>query len=151
MVRQALDLFGQAIGRKHFNGLDDASMEHPPPLLEKTPIGHLVGQGVLEGIFALGEQARLIEKLRSLEVREAAMQRFLWQLGNSLYQGEENLCTNDGDGLKQALLLGRQAVDTGGQHSLHRGRDLNGREGLHQTVRTALASQRLEFYQGANT
>jgi hypothetical protein len=45
----------------------------PPPLLEETAVGHLVGEGVLESVLPLGEQARLVEELGPLELRQAAM------------------------------------------------------------------------------
>ena len=57
-------------------------MQHPPPLLQETAVGHLVRQGVLEGVLALGEEARLVEELGRLEVRQAAMERLLGQLGD---------------------------------------------------------------------
>ena len=62
--------------------------QHPPPLLEQAPVGHLMGERVLEGVFELGEQARLVEELGRLQVREAAMERGLGQLGNGLQQGK---------------------------------------------------------------
>jgi hypothetical protein len=30
-------------------------MEHAPPLLEEAAVGHLLGEGVLEGVDQLGE------------------------------------------------------------------------------------------------
>ena len=69
---------------ERFEGRDDAGMEHPPPLLEQAAVGHLVGQGMLKGIAHVGEEARLVEKLGGLEVREATVQRLLGQLGNGL-------------------------------------------------------------------
>ena len=74
MVRQPFHLLGQAIRVEHFKGLDDPCVQHPPPLLEQTVVGHLVGQGMLEGEFALGEQPRLIEELGRLQVGEAAVE-----------------------------------------------------------------------------
>ena len=63
-------------------------MQHPPPLQQEAAVGHLVGQGVLEGVVRLGEQAGLVEELRRLQVRQAAVQRLLGQLGNGLQQGK---------------------------------------------------------------
>ena len=74
-MRQAFDLLGHPVPGKRFQGLDDAGMQHPPPLLQETAVGHLVRQGVLEGVLALGKEARLVEKLGRLEVRQAAVQR----------------------------------------------------------------------------
>ena len=40
---------------------------------QETGVGHLVGQGVLEGVFRLGKEVRFIEELGRLEVCQAAM------------------------------------------------------------------------------
>ena len=72
MVRQAFDLLGHPVGRERLEGLDNARVQHPPPLLQEAAVGHLLRQGMLEGIGRLGEEARLIEELGGLEVRQAA-------------------------------------------------------------------------------
>ena len=77
MVGQAFDLLGQAVGSEAFEGLDDAGVEHATALLQQTPIGHLVRQGVLEGVDLLGEEPRLVEELSRLQMGEAAVQRRL--------------------------------------------------------------------------
>ena len=87
MVRQALDLFGQAVRREAFEGLYDVGMEYTPSLLKQTAIGHLVRQGVLEGVGAFWEQARFVEEFGGLHVREATMQRLCGDVGNGLHEG----------------------------------------------------------------
>ena len=57
-------------------------MKHTPPLLEEAAVGDLVGEGVLEGVLALGKEARLVEKLGRLEVRETTVQDVFGPLGN---------------------------------------------------------------------
>ena len=56
MVGQAFDLLGQPVPGERLEGLDDAGMERPPPLLQETAVGHLVGEGVLEGVFRSGKR-----------------------------------------------------------------------------------------------
>ena len=129
MVGQPFDLLGHPVPSERLQGLDDAGMERPPPLLEQAAVGHLVREGVLEGVFELGKEARLVEELGRLQVRQAAVERLLGHVGNGLEQGQGYLCADDGRGLQQALLLGRQPVDAGRQHRLHRGRHLDGRRG----------------------
>ena len=51
---------------------------------EETAVGHLVGQGMLEGVFAFGEEPRLVEELGGLEVRQSTLQGLLRQIGNGL-------------------------------------------------------------------
>jgi hypothetical protein len=84
MVGEAFDLVRHLVSRQRLEGLHDPRMQNPPPLLKQTPIGHLVGQGMLEGVDPLGKQTGLIEKLRRLQVRETAMQLLLGQLGDGL-------------------------------------------------------------------
>src|SRR5262249_53802550 len=105
LVGQAFGLLGPPVPSERFEGRDDAGMQRPPSLLEQTTVGHLMGQGMLEGVLTLGKETRLIEKLGRLEVRHAAMQRVLRQLGNGLEQGEGYLGANYGGGLEQALFL----------------------------------------------
>ena len=125
MVRQAFDLLGQPVPSERLEGLDDPGVQHPPPLLEEPAVGHLVREGVLEGVLALGKEARLVEELGRLEVCQTPMQRRLGQLGNSLQQRQGYLRANHRGRLQQALLLGRQTVDARRQHRLHCGRHLN--------------------------
>ena len=73
MVRQAVYLLSHSLGRERFDGLDQACMQHPPPLQQQAAVGHLVRQGMLEGVFLFWEQAGLVQKLRRLEVRQAAV------------------------------------------------------------------------------
>ena len=68
-------------------------------------IGHLLRQGVLEGVGALWEEARLVEELGRLEVCQAAIQRRLGQLGDGLQQGLGHLGANDRSSLQELLLL----------------------------------------------
>jgi hypothetical protein len=60
---------------------------------------------MLEGILPLGEQPRLVEELGSLELRQAAVQRVLREVGDGLQQGQRDFVTHDGRGLEQVLLL----------------------------------------------
>ena len=66
MVRQPLDLLGHPLGRQRLESFDNAGMQRPAPLLQETSVGHLMREGVLKRIFALGEQPGLIEKLGGL-------------------------------------------------------------------------------------
>ena len=149
-MRQAFDLLGHPLGRERLEGLDQARVQHPPPLQQEAAVGHLVRQGMLEGVFRLGEQAGLIQELRRLEVRQAAVQRRLGQLRNGLEQGQGHLGANHGRRLQEPLLLRRQPVDACCQHRLHRGRHLNGRQRLRQAVRPRFAHQHPGLHQGAH-
>jgi hypothetical protein len=45
-----------------------------------------VGEGVLEGILTLWKEHRLVQELGGLEVRQAAMERRLGEVGDRLQQ-----------------------------------------------------------------
>src|SRR5262245_64532020 len=90
----------------------NACMQHPPPLLEHTAIGHLVGEGVLEGVGMVRKETRFVQELGRLEVRQDARQGCCGELGHGLEQGQGDLCPDDGGGLEKTLLLRWQAVDT---------------------------------------
>ena len=107
-----------------------------------------MGEGVLEGVFELGEEAGFVEELGGLQVAEPAAQLLLGQLRNGLQEGEGHLGANHRGGLEETLLLGRQAVDARRQDGLHRGGDLQAVEGLCQAIGAALADQHPGFHQG---
>ena len=71
VVCYAFNLLGYAVPSECLEGLDDAGMQHPPPLQQQAVVGHLVGQGVLKGVFMLGKEARLVEELGGLQMGEA--------------------------------------------------------------------------------
>ena len=124
MVRQPFHLVGEPVGLALFDGRHNAAMEQALPLAQQPPIGHLVRQGVLEGIDVLREQAGFVEELGGLQVRQAAVQRLVGLVGNGLQQRPGHLRANDRGGLEQALLLRGQPVNTRRQHRLYRGGDL---------------------------
>ena len=105
VVRQVFDLLSPLLGCQRLERFDNACVQHAPPLQQQAAVGHLVREGMLEGVLALGKEPRLVEKLGRLEVCQAAMQRVLGQLGKSLEQGEGHLSANDRSGLEQALFL----------------------------------------------
>jgi hypothetical protein len=92
--------------------------------MKQTCVGHLMREGVLEGVGALGKQAGLVEKLRRLQLRQAAVQRLVGRVGDGVQQRPGYLGADDRSGLQQAFVLRRQPVDARRQQRLHRGRHL---------------------------
>ena len=135
---------------KRLQGLDDPGMERAPPLLEQRLIGHLLGQGVLEGVLDVGEEARLVEELGGLQMGEAQAERLLRHLGNGLEERQGHLRADDRGGLQELFLLRRQPVDARRQDRLHRGRHLDTRERPGQAIGPLVADQHLRFHQGAH-
>ena len=126
-------------------------MQHPPPLQQQTAVGHLVRQGMLEGVCRArgtggsrtGTRRPGGAPGRGVGPRRAGPQ---WPAS----RGKGHLGANDGGGLEQALLLRRQPVNACCQHRLHRGRHLDRRQGLRQAIRPGLAHQHAGLYQGAH-
>ena len=48
MMRQAFHLIVQSLPGQRLQRRDDARVQPAPPLLEQAPIGHLMGEGMLE-------------------------------------------------------------------------------------------------------
>ena len=148
MLGQPFRLLSQTVGIEPFAGFDDAGVQGTAPLLQQTAIGHLVGEGVLEGVFELGEEAGFVEELGCLQVAETAAQFLLGQLYDSLQEGKGHLRTDDRCGLEEALLLGRQAVDAGRQDCLHRGGGLHALKGALTGDRRHACDEHPGFHQG---
>jgi hypothetical protein len=124
MVGQAFDLLGHPVAGERLQGLDDVGIEYPPPLLQEAPVGHLLGEDMLEGVRVLGKEARLVEEFGSLQVAEASVQGWLGQLGNGPQQGQGYLRADDRGGLEEARLRGRQPIDASGQDAVDGGGDV---------------------------
>ena len=150
MVRQPFDLVGEAVGIEPFDGLHNARVQRSAPLLQEAAVGHLVRQGVLEGVGQSGNRQCLVEEFGGLQARETLMQRLLGHVGNGLQQGPGHLGADDCGGLEQALVLRWQAVDAGRQHRLHRGRHLDCQQRLRQMIGPRRADQHPGFHQGAD-
>src|SRR5262245_42635784 len=98
---------------------------------------------MLEGVFEVREEARLVQELGGLELTQSPTQVALGRVGNGLQQGEGHILANDRGGLEQTLVLGGQAIDAGGEDSLRRRRDLPRLRGLGDPVRPTLPDEDL--------
>jgi hypothetical protein len=65
-VGQPFDLAGQALGMERLEGLHNLGVQAAPPVLEQAAVGHLSGEGMLEGVGEIREEARLIQELCGL-------------------------------------------------------------------------------------
>ena len=99
MVCQALDLFGQAVRVEAFEKLDNAPMQHTPSLQKQTFVGHLLGEGVLEGVCGGWERPRLIEELGGLEVAEVRVEFCRSEVCHGLEERHSDIHPDDGSGL----------------------------------------------------
>src|SRR5499427_9893907 len=104
-MSQAFNLFREPLRVQRLDRLDDASVQSSPPVLQDAPVGHLVRERMLEGVFEVREDARLVEELGSLEMTQSPTQVVLGRVGNGPQQREGHILANDRGGLEQTLVL----------------------------------------------
>jgi hypothetical protein len=66
MMGQPLDVLAQPVGIRTLDGIDDADVNGPAPLLEHGAVGNLVSERMLEGVLAIREDPRLVQELGCL-------------------------------------------------------------------------------------
>jgi hypothetical protein len=120
MMRQAVDLLGPLLGHQRLEGLNNVRVQHPPPLQQQATIGYLVRQGMLKGVCRLREQARLRQKLRRLEVRQALLELLLRLPGQRLQERAGHIHPDHRRDLEQPFGRRGQPVHARRQHRLHR-------------------------------
>jgi len=87
-------------GRAGRGGFDGAGVQGLPTLLDKPAIGHLVGEGVLERVLEVGEEARLVKELGGLKVSEATAQLIVGHLGDRPEEYPRDVLADDGRALE---------------------------------------------------
>ena len=147
MVGQPVDVLGQPVGIEPLDGLHDPAVEGAPPVLEQAAVGDLVGEGVLERVFDVGEEPRLVEELRGLEGRQTLPEGVLGGLRDGLEKGDGHVLPDDRGHLEKAPCLGRQLVDACGQDRFDRGRHLDRLDRSSQVTRPPLAPQDVGIHQ----
>ena len=138
---EPLDVLAEPLPVLRLDRRHDARVHAAPPRLRQTAVHHLVRERVREGVFQLGEEIGLVQKLRRLQPRQARRQRLLGQPGNVAHQRERDIDADDRRHLQQVRLRGRQPIDPRGQHRLHRRRDLKRPGALRRVIVPALAPQ----------
>ena len=69
---------------------------------------------MLECVFEIGKQARLVNKLRRLQMTEVAPKFFFRQFGNRVQQDKRHILADYCRRLKQTFLFRRKPVDARG-------------------------------------
>jgi hypothetical protein len=120
------------------------------PFLEERAVGDFVGQRMLEGVFGIGKEARLVQKLCRLQMREPPLHRLLRQLRHGVEQHEGHVLADDRGRLEQLLVVRREPVDPGRQDHLHGRRDLDRLDRPGETKGPALPGERTRLHQRPN-
>src|SRR5215208_6988658 len=67
VVSEPLRLLRETASVQRLDHPDDPRVQRAPPLLEQTAVGYFVGEGMLERVLEVGEEAGLVEQLRTLQ------------------------------------------------------------------------------------
>src|SRR6266498_1243506 len=140
-MREAIDVLGQSVGVEPLDSVEDPTVQLSPAFLEQAAVGYLVRERVLEGVFRVRKEGRLVDELRRLQMREAAAQFLLRLPGDGGQQRECDILADDGGRLKEALVLRREAIDASRQDGLDGRRNLDVRERPGQPIRPAFTCE----------
>jgi hypothetical protein len=61
-----------------FHRVHDPRMKRAPAIAEHAAVGHLMRERMLEGVFEIGEQTRLVQKLAVLQLRQRVAEFLVW-------------------------------------------------------------------------
>src|SRR5262245_13937595 len=107
VLRQQLGLYLCDIWRLRFQYLRDTLMVLLPRTPHERLIGHLLSEGVLEGVHRGSGGVGLVEKLSSLKVHEVSVYGRLRHVSHRLQQRQGNVLADDRGGLQETLGGGR--------------------------------------------
>ena len=79
-----IDRLGCSVSGTDFKGCDDPCVQGASSLWPESAVDHLLGEGVFEGVHALGPEPGLVQEFSSLKVGELTLQRCLGPLGDGL-------------------------------------------------------------------
>ena len=143
MMRQLVAVFFEPGAEQRLDRLGGAFMQCTAPLAQQRAVGHLLGQPMLEAVLHFRKRRLLVDELPGLQPRQQALQRIFGQQGDARQQAPRKCLADHRQGLQQRLLGRLQAVDAGGDHPLHGGRDVQRGRDLLEPVMPALAAQHL--------
>ena len=104
VVGETIHPLGQPPRRHPLDHGDEAGVEGAAMTVQERAVGDLVGQGVLESVFEIGKEARLVEELGGLQMGEALAQLLFGRVLDRLKERERHVLADDGGGLQETLL-----------------------------------------------
>ena len=124
VVREDRRMLLQAVGVEVLDGPADRPVQVFPALRQQALVGHVLGDGVLEDVFELGEEACFVDHARAC----VSVSRWCWtsarRLGDPREQAKAELASDDGRGLDRPLDRLLQAIDPRANDVLDGGREL---------------------------
>src|SRR5262245_4575738 len=127
-MSEPLSLLRQPVGVKRFYGVDHARVDLAATFMKHPTVGDVVGEGMLESVLQVRKELCCIKKLRILQTAEQSAQFILREPTNRLQQGQRDVVPNDRCLLQETFLGGGERIDTGREHCLDCGRDLDARQ-----------------------
>jgi len=140
-MRQTFDVLVETVAVERLDRPDNPGVEGAPTLLQEAAVGHFMSERMFEGVLQVREETGLVQEFRGLQTPESSAELILGSLGNRLEQRNRDVLPHHRRHLEQRLVPGRQPVDAGSQHGLHRGRDVDGGQRPRHPVAAALAEQ----------
>jgi hypothetical protein len=120
-------------------------------IAQRAGVRHLVRERVAEGVAEIRKDLRLLEELGGLEAIEPGAEALLLRLvGDCLQQGQRHVTANDRGGLEQALVLGIQAIDAGGNDGVRVEGQGQRRHRTLQPIGAPLTDQRPRLHERAD-
>src|SRR5215813_8059551 len=92
---EPLSLLAETIPVERLERVDDPRVKIPAPLPQQAPVRDLMRERVLEGVFEIREEARLVEELGGLQPPERPAQPLLGQLSDCLQEPEGHVLADD--------------------------------------------------------
>ena len=114
-------------------------MERTPPLLQQSPVSHLVRDSVLEGVLDIGTQSRLVEKFSRLQPVQSGAQGSSDEINDAVKPRQRHVLADHRRDLGEPLVVRIETIETRCEHHLHGRRDLDRVNRLRQSIRCALA------------
>src|SRR5215470_6839970 len=136
-----LGVLRQTSGVKPLDGRYHGRMESAAPIMEQALVGHVVGEGMLEGVFEVWEEPCLQQQLGPLQASQARAELAFRNTANRHEECPRHVLADDRCSLEQALVLGGESIDASGQDSLDARRHLEAPGKPGEVVCPALADE----------
>jgi len=138
-MRQPLDMLRQSVGVPLLDRSHDPRVQGAPAIMEHAAVRDVVGEGVLERVLVLGEEACFVQELGRPEGRESTPEVGLGEIGDGLQERAGHVLADHGRRLEEPLVLGHQPIDARREHRLDRRGRLGVLEGPSKPIGATLA------------
>jgi len=118
MMGDPLDLLDETVGIQALDDFGHTGVEGPSPLMQERGVRDLVGQRVVERVFDVREQVRLVEEFGRLKARNSGSQSLVAFVRHGVQPRKGDVLADHRRGLQPPLVLGRKPIDPGSQHGL---------------------------------